>query len=1290
MKIKPSLKRAVVLCALVAFTIAQPRAQVAVPEGLAPGDHHRWMGELFSRDQDLMDQSLARFIFPGTHDSGTFGLQYAAACEGCEGAERFYDVDATCREYMPPALEGVCDGVNGFMEIVGQSWGEAQHLTVGGLLDAGARHFDLRFFRATEDDATRTSGGLVQGSFYIHHSLAGADSTSILDDIDRFLDHPTNAQEIVILEFSKMKEGTGDMDADSIGVFFDQVRSRFGDKMAKRQTSTCAANPDGCSATQRFGHATTLREFLAQGSQVIVTCASCAIEGDDIWDSLTWTTPSGVSGLNADAGEGYPAPDNAYFPWRTDRQYVSMIQQLSVKRDSYPQDKMFALGTQIGLDDDGVSMIRGLSCHLDPENVSGECGAVNNDWDAFRGLEDVTNFINPMALAAVVGLRRDRVNIVTFDHYDFAITEEIFKLNLGATQVFHRIDRVENTDAMDLDSGPDYYPWFQYLGVAPVSGQVRFQRYNQIQNEHDISPRWPSWKSYPNAWETANVVFGINDADPGIGLDEDDQSLINIPPPQAPFGMNLYAVQDKVPISACVGNAANCLKLDSQQSVTGGNGPDSSNVSFSRNACVWSWAPHDLATGVDPASLCGEVLPQLRIYDGMRVEGNNGSNAVEFVIALSAASLKPQTVMFSTSDGTARAGSDYTAVTRMIVTFNPGETRAIAKVFVNGDTDVEHDEGFTVTIGQPSGATIAGDSASGTILNDDTPAGPALSIPGSQSGGEGAAITFALGTLTDGRPAGPWTIDVNWGDGASTSYSVTAPGPLTGSHTYADNGTYTVGVSATAADGVRAEPITFTATIANASPGATLRNNGPIDEGGAATIAFSNAIDPSTADTAAGLHYAYSCTGAALDQATYASSGSAATTSCTFADDGVYTVRGRIIDKDGGYKEYTTVVKVRNVAPSITAAGSVVDENGVATVSGTITDPGVRDTFMVTVSWGDGTFSPHSFAAGTTTYTVTHQYLDDDPTATPSDTSTVMVSVVDKDGGKGSVTTGATVRNAFPQVGSLQFEDETGATIDDTLFALSGLPVDLEAVFTDVGTRDTHQGSIDWGDGTSGAGTVTESGGAGTLSARHTWSIPGRFTVRVTVTDDDTGVGTRQAAIVVTDGQGAVCTLTKLITPMLRHSNLDRSTEFALIRLLGQIQGNSDGRAANGACDMFAKDNYVAAVVKLAQAVGTIEDLIAGGGLTEAQADVLRQVEVRLTLAAKWTAVRLVRTTTDERALARAAALGELADAAMASRDYPTAIGHWLEAVRRLARGHRDKDDESERRSDSSHPGWQP
>src|SRR6185503_9193024 len=78
-------------------------------------------------------------------------------------------------------------------------------------------------------------------------------------------------------------------------------------------------------------------------------------------------------------------------------------------------------------------------------------------------------------------------------------------------------------------------------------------------------------------------------------------------------------------------------------------------------------------------------------------------------------------------------------------------------------------------------------------------------------------------------------------------------------------------------------------TVTNVDPTATLSNDGPVNEGSSATISFSNQFDPSSVDTVAGFHYAYSCTNGDLSSATYAGSGTSDSTTCTFNDNGTYT-----------------------------------------------------------------------------------------------------------------------------------------------------------------------------------------------------------------------------------------------------------------------------------------------------------------------------------------------------------------------------------------------------------------
>src|SRR5204862_319432 len=98
----------------------------------------------------------------------------------------------------------------------------------------------------------------------------------------------------------------------------------------------------------------------------------------------------------------------------------------------------------------------------------------------------------------------------------------------------------------------------------------------------------------------------------------------------------------------------------------------------------------------------------------------------------------------------------------------------------------------------------------------------------------------------------------------------------------------------------------------------------------------------------------YSCSNGSLAGATYAGSGTSASTSCTYEDNGTYPVKARIIDKDGGYSEYTTAVVVRNVDPTVTApADQSSDEGSSASFHlGSFSDPGADSPWKVHVEWG--------------------------------------------------------------------------------------------------------------------------------------------------------------------------------------------------------------------------------------------------------------------------------------------------------------------------------------------------
>lgn len=112
-----------------------------------------------------------------------------------------------------------------------------------------------------------------------------------------------------------------------------------------------------------------------------------------------------------------------------------------------------------------------------------------------------------------------------------------------------------------------------------------------------------------------------------------------------------------------------------------------------------------------------DTVSSIGIINYSLTEGN-GLTPFSFQVDLSGPSADIVSVSFATSDGTAEAGSDYTAVSD-VLTFDPGETSKSISVEVRGDDVHESDETFFVILSNPVNATISMGTATGTIENDD-------------------------------------------------------------------------------------------------------------------------------------------------------------------------------------------------------------------------------------------------------------------------------------------------------------------------------------------------------------------------------------------------------------------------------------------------------------------------------------------------------------------------------------------------------------------------------------------
>lgn len=130
------------------------------------------------------------------------------------------------------------------------------------------------------------------------------------------------------------------------------------------------------------------------------------------------------------------------------------------------------------------------------------------------------------------------------------------------------------------------------------------------------------------------------------------------------------------------------------------------------------YVTNDNGSGWAEASVCFTTeMPVVSIGSISATEGA-GPQLVSFPVTLSAACGPGVSVDFASADSTALAGSDYTA-TNGTLYIAPGASAGTVAVELLGDsTDEGFAESFTVTLSNPSGATL-GTSAGACVVTDD-------------------------------------------------------------------------------------------------------------------------------------------------------------------------------------------------------------------------------------------------------------------------------------------------------------------------------------------------------------------------------------------------------------------------------------------------------------------------------------------------------------------------------------------------------------------------------------------
>jgi PKD repeat protein len=210
---------------------------------------------------------------------------------------------------------------------------------------------------------------------------------------------------------------------------------------------------------------------------------------------------------------------------------------------------------------------------------------------------------------------------------------------------------------------------------------------------------------------------------------------------------------------------------------------------------------------------------------------------------------------------------------------------------------------------------------------------------------------------------------------------------------------------------------------------------------------------------------------------------------------GEYLVKLSVNDMAGnGPVEDTLSITVLAEDPNVNSWKSCTEDEGTKIdFATTFSDQKWLETHSVSWDFGDGTVVTGNVEAGTGKVTASHTYGDDG-------VYSVALKMVDEDGPQSVDFQIAYVNNVAPTAKINNIKQPSSEQI------LTNDELELTGSFSDPGMDDIHTIEWNFGDGT----IVT-----GSLTTTHKYTEVGEYTVTLTVTDDDGGIGRDTSKIIV-------------------------------------------------------------------------------------------------------------------------------------------------------------------------------
>jgi hypothetical protein len=490
---------------------------------------------------------------------------------------------------------------------------------------------------------------------------------------------------------------------------------------------------------------------------------------------------------------------------------------------------------------------------------------------------------------------------------------------------------------------------------------------------------------------------------------------------------------------------------------------------------------------------------------------NNLSGQVDLVSAIEGTALPGNTDVASFTDGTLTdTAADFTAT----IDWGDGVTTTGTVVGSNGNFTVEGghtyaDDDFespVVTVTRTTDNAQLQMFGGVNVSDADNLSGhsaPAISANPNQALTNVTVATFTNGSFTN--VVGDFGVNIDWGDGTTTPGTLSLNGStytVTGSHTYATAGNFNITTfmvddspdasfaSATtqadigfggtevfnAADETIAVPTgTTVATFADNAGLTAADYTATIDWGdGTTTAGVVSGSGPSFTVTSA-VNHTYADEGLFTEVVTITRT----TDSATIAPSGTVTVA----DTDNLSASGTTIHGDPNAALTNVTVATFSDSNTV----------NVAGDFTATIDWGDGTTTTGTVSGSGGSFSVTGSH-----TYTQNGNETINVNVSEEPDNGQAIAFASTTSTAL-----IGLAPVSGSTLNTT--EGTAVPAGTQvATFTDSNNTDTplsFTASIDWGDGTTTAGTVVGALGSFTVFAGpHTYADENIAPVATTLT----------------------------------------------------------------------------------------------------------------------------------------------------------------------------------------------